>query len=547
MRRYSLSWRAAKMLKTLISVRLASFFSGMIGKSKDGKVSAARVVLMSLLVAFLLLTFAFFFCSIAASLAIAFVPAGLDSVFFAFMNLMTFSLVFIFSIFETKSQLFDCRDNELLLSMPVRPGDIVISRTLVILILNLSEVMLIMIPSVVMYGIFGGSPLYIATSLVSSLFVGLFATVIASAVGYLVALIASKFKKNSFITLGISVAFLVLYFVGYSALMEGMMMLEEDPDAALSALEGMLAPIMPLGEMSMLSPLPTLLLVAVSVGTAVLAWLIISKNYSKIIVGAKKSGNKKYVASRISAGSAFTAMAKKELRSFFSSATYMLNGAMGAVLEVVFAGFLLISGSELLADIDILFATFGLPTEGTLEVLCTVLLVALTGLNMISASALSMEGKYYWIVKSSPIPTETVLYAKLTPHLLISSSATLISSVLVAVAIGAEPVFWLFLVIAPQIAALVFAVLGLVLNIAMPKLSFENDAQVVKQSMPVFICTIGAMILIPVLLVGAVVLMMYTDALIAAIALTALLLALFVILYLILTGPSKRRLERISV
>ena len=140
------------MLKTLLGVRLRSFFSAAV-RSKNGKTSVPKIVGFVLLALLLVLSFSVMFLSVAASLAMILIPAGLDSYYFAIFNLITLSFVFIFSIFETKSELFDCRDNELLLSMPIRPRDIVLSRALSVILLNVGETLIIMIPALVMYSV----------------------------------------------------------------------------------------------------------------------------------------------------------------------------------------------------------------------------------------------------------------------------------------------------------------------------------------------------------------------------------------------------------
>lgn len=530
------------MLKSLIKIRLLSLFSG--GAGKDGKKKRLGTVGIVILMAFLLLTFAFFFLSIAASLSIVLVPAGLDSIYFAIFNILTFALVFVLSVFETKSELFECRDNELLLSLPVPPRAIVLSRSLTVIILNIGEALLVSVPALIMFVVMGGGAWYIPTVLISSVLLALLATALSSAVGYLVALISARMKNNTLITVVLTLGFLALYFVGYNAFLDTMTSIEENPDAAGDLISDAFGSIAFLGDISLLKPLPTTIFVVISVAIPLLAWFIISKHYTRIITIKVGESKKTYVRRELSSAPQLIALAKKELAAFFSSSAYILNGTMGAIFQIVIAVMLLVSRSEIAELSSLMGAAAG--DGGAIPVLVTVLLVGCSSMVCISASALSIEGKRYWIIKSSPIPMETLMYAKLVPQLAISVPTALVSSILSAIAIGAEPLWWIFMILVPILACFVFAILGLILNIAMPKFDFVNDAQVVKQSMPVFILSFGTIFFTMALVFLAFVLIGAIGSLYTALIFAAFFILLFLAMYLILIGPSAKKLAKIG-
>lgn len=535
------------MLKPLLSVRFKSFFSGLVGKSKDGKTSVARTIGMSILIAFLILCFAIIVISMCAPMALLLVPAEMYAEYFGLMNVATFSIVFIFSIFETKSELFDCKDNELLLSMPIRPLDIVISRSAVILILNAGEALFVMIPAAVMFVIFGGSAWFIPTSLITAILVSVLATVLASAIGYVVALIAKRFKNNSFVTLAASLVFLFAYFFAYSAIMEMMLTLEEtDPDVVLDMISGLLAPFAFLGRMSLFDPLYIIGLVLLTVAAAAIAWYILAKNYIHIITASHSTAGKKYKAERLVGTSATIALAGKEMAAFFSNATYMLNGAIGVIFSVLIGIFAIMSRGELVLMVEELTLMLGVPSSGIAALAIVVVCIALTAFNGISASAISLEGKRLWIIKTAPINPVDLLYAKLTPHLVICVPATLITSVLLGIAMEISPIDWVFVILTPLIATFAFAILGLIFNALWPKFEFENEAQVVKQSLPVFLTTFLPFLLMPILFIGAVYFTLLLGTLITELIFLAAFVLLFLIFYLVLVGPIARRVDKMK-
>lgn len=535
------------MLKSLLYVRFKSFFSGLVGKSKDGKISPLRIIGMTILMAILALSFLVIIISMCAPLALLLAPEGLSAAYYGFINLITFSIIFIFSIFETKSELFDCKDNELLLSMPIRPLDIVISRSMTLLIINAGEALYIMVPASVIFTIFGGNAWYIASSSVVAVLISVLATVLSSAVGYLVAMIAKKFKNNSFIPLMASLVFLFAYFFGYSAFMEMLMTMEEtDPEVILEMLSGVLEPISFFGKMSLFDPLYIIGFTLIVIGATALAWMILSKSYIGIITTSYNTKGREYKREELKSAPVFLALARKEFAALLSSANYMLNSGIGIIFEVLIAVFVLISREEIILTLNMLTMELAIPTEGLAALLAVVLMIFVSSTNCMSASALSLEGKRFWIVRSAPVSADALIYAKLAPHVLISAVATLVTSVILGIALSVSPLEWVFLLVTPQVASLAGALLGLIYNIIWPKFDFENEVQVVKQSLPVFLCVLTPMILLVPAIFAGIFLFLTLGALITEIIVLAVFVVLFLILYLLLMGPAARRLDKLK-
>ena len=528
-----------RILSNLIKVRLASFLSGFsrtLGKNR--KMSIGGIILIY---SVLILSFGMMFASMWASLALTLVPLGFDAAYFTMINLVTFGMIFVLSIFETKSELFECKDNEALLAMPIRPRDIVLSRSVSVIVVNSAIAMISMISALILYVIAGGAWWYIPTAIITLLLVTLLATSLSAAGGYLIAALSARFKNNSVITLAASILLLGLYLVFYPLFTEYLMSIQYTPGAAedLALSLGLLDFI---GKASMLDPLSLLIIVVICVGFALLVWLILSKSYIRIITTRTSGKTKKYVKSAQKSDSLTTALIKKEFGNLFANPTYFLNGAVGLIFQIFMAVALLTTASDLTAVLPMLgidIANGGLP-------LCVgAILFGLTSTTSLSASAVSLEGKNYWIVKSAPITTSSLIIAKLVPHASISAGAGLITAILSAIAISAEPLWWIYIIIMPILGSVIFAMLGLILNIVWPKLEFEHITQVVKQSLPVFIMTFGGMLLSVLMVLLSVAISFAIGAASAAFIILAIAIILFIAFYLILFGPSLRRLEKL--
>ena len=139
------------MVKLLVKNRLAGLFGSMFSRGKKGsvkKASVGRKILFSLLYAYVAIVFIGLAVSMAIGLGLLMIPNGAPRLYFSAFIMATLTITFVLSIFETKSELFECRDNELLLSMPIRPRDIVLSRVLVVLIYNYLTEAIVMIPAI---------------------------------------------------------------------------------------------------------------------------------------------------------------------------------------------------------------------------------------------------------------------------------------------------------------------------------------------------------------------------------------------------------------
>lgn len=524
------------MIKTLVGIRLRALVSSMKSTTKGGTkktASVGNILLFAFLYLFIAVTFIGLFTVMAIGMASTFIPLGYEAMYLGSFSAIAFSFVFIFSIFETKSELFDCKDNELLLAFPIKPSDIVVSRILTVLVYNYVEAAIIMIPCIVCYVVFGGSVFGVIGSILVFLLVPLFATALSSGVGYVVAALARKIKKNSFVTTAVSLVFLIAYFVVYFGFIGNMGADEEMVIVENKALSF-------IGKIALLHPILTPVFAVLSLGTAYLAYHIISTNYTRI--ASYKDGAKRveYKASASVQKSAVSALVRKELRKFFSSSAYMLNSALGSIFAVFLAVVALINKAEIVGVTQAL----GIPGLSLTPVFISAVVLT-TSMNMQSASALSLEGKSLWILKSMPISAREVLIAKTLPHIIVSTPPTLISSVLMIIASDAEPVYWIFFLLTPFVTNVLFAIIGTVLNVAFPKFDFINEAQPIKQSLPVFLIMLISMVW-TLVIIGANFLLsiLGLGVLVAALTLVLTLIVAGVML-LILLGPSAKKYDKI--
>lgn len=540
------------MIKRLISIKLISFISS-VGKKRGKSVSAASYSKAKLagyiaLYLFVLATFASLSAMIAYTVGSLFVPMGFDSLYFGLFMTAALSIIFILSIFETKSELFECKDNDLLLSMPIKPRHIVISRIFTVLIYNYVECAVIMLPAIVVYGILGGSAQGIVGSVLVLLLIPLLATSLSAGVGYLVALVSKKLKRNSLFTTALSLAFLLAYFFGYQSLLDGVDSLAEmSPEMALALAEN-LGFFGIIGSAALLKAVPFVILVILSVGAAAIAYFVISSNYISIVTGNKGASHAAYKAKKLNSKTPFAALALKEIRGFISSSAYMLNAGLGLVFCVMVGVLALINKNELLSALPIIPLIFTDVTDphAFLSAIVPSAIITVLSMNFISSAALSLEGKRLWVIKSMPLSGRVVLGAKLMPHIIVSLPVSLITSVLFVIALEPPVIFIPFIVITPIIGVIFFALFGGVIGALMPKFDYENQVQVIKQSALSFVAMFGSMIFGLGAVALSAVLSMVLSPVLASLLLLLALIVLCALLAYILFGCLAKKYDRIE-
>ena len=117
------------MLKTLIKLQfqkaLARYTANSSNKKKNGKKSSfnSPAVYLALL-AFVGVVFAFMFYNMFSMMAPMLATSGFSWLYFLYVMGASFVISTIGCIFLSLSQLYEAKDNELLLSMPIPPRSI---------------------------------------------------------------------------------------------------------------------------------------------------------------------------------------------------------------------------------------------------------------------------------------------------------------------------------------------------------------------------------------------------------------------------------------
>ena len=159
------------------------------------------------------------FWFLAETLCLPLVQGGLTWVYFAFIGTLAFSMSTILLALAAKNTLYEAKDNELLLSMPIKPSVILFVRMLGLYLLALLIVALTFMPGVVYYfTAVGFSVSALCCSLIILLVLPLGAMALAALIGWVIAFITAKIPAKNVMTVVLLLAFLI----GYSVLVSEM-------------------------------------------------------------------------------------------------------------------------------------------------------------------------------------------------------------------------------------------------------------------------------------------------------------------------------------
>ena len=477
-------------LNALFRVRLLSLKSSLTGANRSNrKRSKAQLIGFGVLMLYTFGYFAFMLYTIFDGLAGPFSAMGLGVIYFALAALMAFALMFVGSVFSAKAQLYEATDNDLLLSMPVKPGEVLLSRMLLLLIMNLLFDLIVAGPAMLAWFLTTGfSPgSFLCGFAVLFLLLPLLSLALTSVFGLLLHRISARVRNQSLLTVALSLAFLAVYFVAISRMNIWITHLAADPTPLANAVGGV-APLVWLGRACVggdflalggLTLLTAALLLAV--------WIFLERSFIKTATAKHSAAKIKYVEKSVDAVSPDRALLRREWKHFAASPSYILNCALGVIMVPIAAIYLLVKRSSLAPLLSA-------PGIGEfLPLLILLGLCFLASMCTITAPSISLEGKSIGLLQSLPVTPRQVLLAKLRLHLLIAVPPMLLCSAIF---------LWLFKpslpiavcsVLLPSSCVLFTGLLGLFENLRHPNFDWVNETQAVKTGMAIIVTIFGTM------------------------------------------------------
>lgn len=470
-----------KQIRQLTGILLCDMFG--INQVRFGKDAKKKNRLMLLMITFLLLGIMLIFY--AGVFAYGLIAAGMEKIIPAYALTVVSLMILFFSVYKAGSIIFQMKSYEMLISLPITPAAIVVSRFLTMYVQNTVMGMFIFLPIMGVYGVMvkPGAGFYIMM-LFGGILLPLIPMTIATSIGALILAVSSRMKHKNLVNILLNLI-VVIGILAASALFGASAGELQMSDADLmrnlgEILERELFSLYPPARLFSEGAaegkiLSFLAFAGLSVGIFLLMTALIQWKFVTICTAINaRSARKNYQMQELSQKSPLLALYKRELKRYFASSIYVLNTMIGCILMVVLAVGVLISGT---AEIEQMMGLSGKITK----VLPMVLAFA-CGLSPTTVSSVSMEGKQWWIAKSLPVSTGQLINSKVMVNLTIALPCYFVTEIILFFAMDMSVTERIFLFVIPLVYIFYATVLGIVINLKMPSFQWESEAAVVKQS-----------------------------------------------------------------
>ena len=481
------------MIKTLVVIRIRAMLAGMMAQARQKKKkSKGMAVLFAVLYLYLGVLVAGMMCLTFSSLAPVYHQLGMDWLYYAMAGLMALALSLFGSVFMTQNQLYDARDNDLLLSMPIPPSAILLSRMLPLLGINLLFCALVMVPAMVMHAVLVEFLMInFVLQMLALVGVVFLSQAIACLLGWGMHLLLARMNK-SLASMLYMVAFLAVYFSVYSQAGNLLNAMATEGAAIGASLKNWVWPLYAMGLGCNGAVLYLAVFLAICAALFGLVYWLLSATFLHTATSRRSGKKRKLNMSGMKAGSAAQAIVLKEWRHFLGSPVYLTNCGLGIIMTAALAVAGVIFRGKLLEMLEI-FAAQGMDVTAYIPLMICGLLSFLTAMMFLSAPSVSLEGKNLWVLKSMPVSGKEILLAKLKFHLLLTTPVTALAGLVLSAVYGCGIPEILLCAIVPGLLTVLCGLLGMVFGLKWARLDWLSEAYPVKQGMAVCITMLSMM------------------------------------------------------
>ncbi len=475
------------MFTTLLKKQFLEINSSVFANGKNGKPrSKGQALFLGSLLILAFFSFGFMIFHFASLMGVL-INGETDWIYFSVFSLISIVLGVLGSVFSSYSALYDAKDNELLLSMPIKPIKILFVRVISVYSLSLMFSAIIWVPSVIYYWtVCAINFKTIVFPVVLLFFVAAFVTALSSALGYLVALVASKMNNKNFITVIFTLLFLGIYYYAYFNAINLINRLLSNVDKFAKTFKTYLFPIYHLGLGACGKTISFLIFVLISIALFLACVYVLSISFIKIATSNKGAAKKVYKEKEAKAQSAFAALLKREWKRFISTPIYLMNCGLGLIFLVAADVLLLIKRNDVAGVMGFINAEIPFAKD-ILPVVIVAVVCMIISTNAITVPSVSLEAKTLWLIRSLPVKTADVLKAKQVLHILFNGIPAIITTLIISFVLGIESEYIIYTSVFTLEYVFFSADFGLYLGIKKPVMNWTNETVPVKQSVAIII------------------------------------------------------------
>lgn len=451
-------------LKILLKNNFNIFIGGFQGKKKR-KSTATAITLICILGLGILALYSVQAMTMFNGLG----ALGLNKLVLFHGIITTLTVMVILGVMRTTAEVKHS-DNDLLLSLPLKKKDLVISKTINKYLFDLFFAFILLIPFIVIYQIKTNFSIIIS---LLGLCLLLILPLMSVGISYICDFIVTRLFNRSKYSKLLKSLFSIIIFIGVMALMlvktfgygnvapSSMEEYFSDRPVSYACLKFITTP-------DLLSIIIVIAITILPISLGVFLYTInFGKTFSKFNYAKLKATYKYHKP--------FNILFLKEIKNYFTTPAYVINTIIGPILMLILSVTLVIVWSDKINQV--------LLGNANGEMLTAIILLAMLGLSSmttISSPAISLESKNIWIIKHLPINTSYMFLSKSLLHMTIMIIPTTISCLIIAIfsQISLLHILLIFILTSLHISILSFG--GLFINLIYPMLEWSDPTKPIK-------------------------------------------------------------------
>jgi ABC-2 type transport system permease protein len=401
---------------------------------------------------------------------------------------------FMFTIYNAKSGMFNVEDNNLLISMPIKPSIILGSRLIYIALGNLLAAMFIMGPAFIVYAKYVDvSFAYYILAFLTFIFLPIIPTILASIIGYIIAYLTSKSNAKNWAEIIISFIFIGLIYYGMIKIDVILNYVVTHIEDLENILKWGFYPFYLIEEIfNDYNYLSLAIYIFLNIGLFIIFAYLLSTNFKGIIARLQENKTKSnFVMKHLKTKSVSLTLYDKEVKRYLSSPIYVFNTSFGIIMLAIAAI------ASIFYDSEQIITMLGINSAGsTIFPLLVTGLMFIAFLSSTTSASISIERNNYWILKMLPVKPIEIFKGKIFLNLTLILPVTYISLLVFYFTFGLTISQLFILIIFVTIASLVSTKFGLLVNLKFPKMDAISDVVIVKRSLSVMIAILVPMFII---------------------------------------------------
>lgn len=421
-------------------------------------------------------------------------------------------VIFFFGVFYVMNIFYFSKDIDYLLPLPVKPETIIASKFVVTLLYEYFIEGIILLPCTFIYGISSSaSPLFYVYSIILMIFLPILPLCIALLLSILVMPLINLSKNKDLFKIIGGILALVFAF-GFNIVANLGARNAGQMSNSLKSLSNSVGSIFPGGKIaadalincsSFYGFLQLVIFVLMNILSFVIILVLSNALYFKGVVGLSESGSKRKamneaeLSKAVSRKSVVVSYTIKELKLLFRTPAYFINCVIIVLIWplVIIMPMFFSSHQNNGPSKDQLISLFSSSSNYPIVIAAAAAFGVFVGcMNVVTCTSISREGDNFFVMKYIPVPYKQQITAKILSGVVIALVGQILL-VITAAIIMRMPIYISILCIIVGLAGMFFsATIGILIDIMMPKLEWDNEQKAVKQNLNVLFAVIPALI-----------------------------------------------------